>query len=98
VIGQKSKMVMAVSLAVVSCLVIAGISFLFFPDQTSGQVPTPKPSPSITDQLVWAMSWLGFAALISLTIVGAILLVKRRIKGKTGDDAIIEASNYFNAD
>ncbi|MCW4024802.1 MAG: hypothetical protein NWF01_07190 [Candidatus Bathyarchaeota archaeon] len=92
-IGQKTKMMMAVTLAAVSCLLIAEISYLVFPDQTSGQVPTPQPSPSIMEQLVWAMLWLGVAALISLTIVGAVMLVKKRIKREADSGAIIEESN-----
>lgn len=70
-------MAIAVTLAILSALLLAGISYILFPDQTPGQMPIPKPAPSILDQIFGAILWIGLAALIAITIVGAILLTSR---------------------
>jgi uncharacterized membrane protein YphA (DoxX/SURF4 family) len=76
-LGLKTRMAAAVVLAILSGLLLAGVSYIIFPSQSSGQMPTPKPSPSWLEQLSWAMLWIGLALLISLAVVGAIMLASR---------------------
>ena len=76
-------MAIAVILAILSALLLAGISYILFPDQTPDQMPIPKPAPSMLDQMFGAMLWIGIAALIAIAIVGAVLLVNRVRNKKT---------------
>jgi hypothetical protein len=81
---QKTKMAKFVILAILSAFLLLGISYLLFPDQTSQQptpTPTPKPEP-LLDQMLWTIQWIGLAALITITIVGAVLLTNRIINNR----------------
>ena len=73
----------AVILAILSALLIAGLSYVLFPDQTPDQMPIPKPAPSILDQIFGVVLWIGLAALVAIVIVGAILLVNQVRSKKT---------------
>lgn len=83
-IGLKTKMMAAIILAVLSALLLAGASFILFPDKTSNGMPIPMPVPNQIYQLVWSLQWLGFAALVAAAVVGAILLVSK-IKRKKAE-------------
>jgi amino acid transporter len=82
----KTKMAVAVILAILSAFLLVGISYLLFPDQTPQQspipMPTSKPEP-LLDQILWAIEWIGLAALIAITIVGAVFIINRIIREKT---------------
>jgi hypothetical protein len=73
-------MAMAVIVALSSAFLLIGISYILFPDQTSQQRPTPmpisKPIP-LLNQILWTIQWIGLAAIIAITIVGAMLLINR---------------------
>jgi TRAP-type C4-dicarboxylate transport system permease small subunit len=77
VIGQKAKMAIAVILAILLTLLLAQISYMLFPNQPSDQMPIPRPAPSMIDQIVETMLWIGLAAFIAIAIVGAVLLTNR---------------------
>lgn len=86
VIEQKTKMATTVVLAILSAFLLVGISYILFPDQISQQPPTPmptsKPEP-LLNQVLWAIQWVGLAAIVAITIVGAILLISRVRNKKT---------------
>jgi len=82
---QKTKMAKFVILAILSAFLLLGISYILFPDQTSQQPPTPMPIPEpepLLDQMLWTIQWIGLAALITITIVGAVLLTNRIINNR----------------
>ena len=70
------KIALAIILAVLSALLLAAASDMLFPDNESDGMPIPMPEPNRTYQLLWSLQWLGFAAIVSLAIVGAVLLVR----------------------
>lgn len=72
-------MALAVVAAVLLGLLLAGISYILVPDQK----PLPMPVPSILNQIFGAVLWIALAALIAITIVGAMLLVNRVRNKKT---------------
>jgi hypothetical protein len=72
----KIKLFAATILAVTVPLLMAEATFILFPSQEFS-MPPPLPQANSASQLVWSLQWLGFAVLVSLLIVGAILLVKR---------------------
>ena len=83
-IGQKMKMAAAAVLAVALAFLLVGMSYILFPEQTSQEPPTPIPIPKpepLLDQILWAIQWIGLAAFIAITVVGAVLLMNR-IRGK----------------
>jgi hypothetical protein len=66
--------------AILLAFSLLGISYVLFPDQTSQQPPTPMPISEpepLLNQLLWTIQWLGIAALITVSIVGAVILTKR---------------------
>jgi hypothetical protein len=86
VTGQKTKIVIAVVLAISSAFLLLSVSYIFFPDETLQQPPAPLPAskPSLMiDQILWAVQWIAIAAVIAAVFVGAILLFSRVINKKT---------------
>ncbi len=82
-IGQKTKMAIAVVLAVFSAFLLLGLSYAVFPDEPSQPLPGPTGNPeSLLSQVIWVIQWVGFAAVVALVIVVAILLVHRVITRK----------------
>ena len=84
---QKTKMIMAVILAILLAFLPLGVGYILFPDQTAQQPPVPVPTSkpeSLLDGVLWAIQWIGLAAIIAITIVGAVL-ISNRIKGKKLD-------------
>jgi uncharacterized membrane protein len=79
-------MLIAMLLAVALALLLVGMSYVLFPEQSSQEpphgVPIPKPE-SLVDQVFWAIQWIGLAALIALCAVGVMLLVVRIRSKKT---------------
>jgi uncharacterized membrane protein len=78
-------MAMAVILATLLGLFLTGI-FILLPNQTQDQMPIPRPSPSVLEQISWAMLWIGLAALIALIIVSVIMLINRVIRKERSED------------
>lgn len=76
-VKQKTK-IAATILALASAFLLVGISYLLFPDATP-QEPT-KSIPNIeplSDQIFWVIQWIGLAALLAITAVGAVFLTNR---------------------
>ncbi len=73
-------MTIAVIAAILMGFLLVGIAYLFFPDQSIEQIPSPKPMPKTLDQIFSAIFWIGIAASISIIIVGGIFLINQ-IKG-----------------
>ena len=82
-IGQKGKMTIAVIGAISLGLLLVGITYIFFPNQTSEQTPIPKPIPSMSNQIFSAVLWIGLGAFIAITVVGAVVMVNRIRSKKT---------------
>lgn len=80
-IGQKTQMVIVVIVAILLAILLAGISCLLVPDQPN-QMPPPMPVPSVLTQIFAAILWIGLAALIATTTVGAVFLVNQIITKK----------------
>lgn len=81
---QKITIAVAVILAVLSAFLLVGASFLLLPDQTSQPItpmPIPKPEP-LLDQVLWSLQWIGLAALVAVSVVGALLLIRHIRKEK----------------
>jgi amino acid transporter len=75
---QKTKMTIIIILAILSAFLMLGISYVLFPDQNLQQPPPPLPTSkpeSLLNEVLWTIQWIGLAAIIAITIVGAILLV-----------------------
>ncbi|MEM2081496.1 MAG: hypothetical protein QW744_04405 [Candidatus Bathyarchaeia archaeon] len=88
-IGQKMTMAAAAVLAVALAFLLVGMSYILFPEQTSQEqtpMPIPKPQP-LLDQILWAIQWIGLAAFIAITVVGAVLLMNRIRSKKTPKSA-----------
>lgn len=85
-------MVVTVIVGILSAFLLLGLSYIIFPDtpiqQPPGPQPTSNPEP-LLNQILWAIQWIGLAAIISVSIVGAFLLINRIIKKKT-DEQLIE--------
>lgn len=84
-IRQKMTMAAAAVLAVALAFLLLGMSYILFPEQTSQEptpMPIPKPEP-LLDQILWAIQWIGLAAFIAITAVGALLLINRIRSKKT---------------
>ena len=77
-IGQKTQMAIAIIAAVLLAILLAEISYFLIP-APSNQTPLPTPVPSIPNQIFMAILWIGFAALITVTTVAAVLLINRII-------------------
>jgi cytochrome oxidase assembly protein ShyY1 len=78
------KMTAVALLALASAFLLVGISYILFPDQIPQQPPISKSIPNVeplSDQIFWAIQWIGLAAFIAITAVGAIFLASR-IKSK----------------
>jgi hypothetical protein len=76
---QKVTIAEAVVLAVLLAFLLVGVSFILLPDQTSQPItptPIPKPEP-LLNQILWAFQWIGLAALVAISAVGAVLLINR---------------------
>ena len=82
-IGQKGKMTIAVIAAISLGLLLVGITYILFPNQTSEQTPIPKPIPSMSNQIFSAVLWISLAASIAITVVGAVVMVNRIRSKKT---------------
>jgi hypothetical protein len=71
-------MVASVMLALASAFLLFGISNILLLGQGSQQptksVPNIEP---LSDQIFWVIQWIGLAAIITVTIVGAIIFVTR---------------------
>jgi ABC-type sugar transport system permease subunit len=80
VFGQKTKMGLAAVAALVLSLLLVGISYLLVPNKSS-QTPLPMPVPSIINQILVAISWIGLAAALAIIIVATVFLINR-IKSK----------------
>ncbi len=84
-VGQKSKMAIAVVLAVVAAFLLLAVSYAFFPDQSSVPVPTPAPTyrpEALMSQLFWAAQLVGLAAAIAFAFVVVAMLIIKIRKGK----------------
>lgn len=85
-VEQKKKNVAAALLAVASAFLLLGISYILFLDQTPQQ-PSISKSPlqpeTLLDQIFWAIQWIGLAAVIAITAVGAILIITQIKRKKT---------------
>ncbi len=78
-------MLMATILAVLLALLLAEATFTLFPSEESS-MPLPLPQANQTSQLVWSLQWLGLAAVVSLLVVGATLLVRRELNKKNKNE------------
>ena len=86
VTGQKTKMAAAVILAILLAFLLVGISYIFFANPTSQQPDSNKVIPirePLIDQLLWAIQWIGLAALTSIAVVGTVLFINRIMSNKT---------------
>jgi hypothetical protein len=80
VFGQKTKMALAATAALLLSLLLVGISYLLVPSKPN-QKPLPMPVPSIVNQIFGAILWICLAVFLALIIVGAVFFVNR-IKNK----------------
>ena len=90
-------MAITVILAILSAFLLLGISYILFPDQTLQQPPAPLPTSkpeNLLNEVLWAIQWIGLAAIIAITIVGAVLLVNR-VKSKKTDAHIDNCAVNF---
>jgi hypothetical protein len=78
-VQKRVPVIVAAILAVLLAFLLLGVSYILFPNQTSQPIiptPIPKPEP-LLNQALWTIQWLGVAALIALSAVGALLLISR---------------------
>ncbi len=70
----------AVILAILCAFLLAGISYVSFPSETSQQpVPGPGAEPGyLLSQFVWAILLVSLAALVATLITVMVLIVTRR--------------------
>jgi hypothetical protein len=83
VIKQKVRMIIAVLAAIVVGFLVLTVTYIIFPNEKPGQPPNGTPTPDMLNQIFSALLWIGLAALIASTIVGAIFLVNKFRKKKT---------------
>jgi hypothetical protein len=77
-IGQKIKVTVAIASAILAAFLIEGISYLIFPEKTpGGGIPLEVERSSLTNQVLWAVTWVGLISFIAVTIVGLLLLINR---------------------
>ncbi|MDI9578596.1 MAG: hypothetical protein QM398_10745 [Thermoproteota archaeon] len=79
-------MVLTVIVGVLSAFLLLGLSYIIFPETPVQQPPGPQPTSSpepLLSQILWAIQWIGLAAIISISVVGAYLIVNRLRKGGT---------------
>lgn len=81
--GLKRQIAIAAFLAILLAFLLAGISCVLFPSEASNGMPLPMSVASTFDLIAGALLWLGLAALITLTVVGAIMLTIRVRNKKT---------------
>ncbi|NLE05540.1 MAG: hypothetical protein GX638_12170 [Crenarchaeota archaeon] len=80
---QKTKIVSAIILAILLPFLLFGISYALF-DQTSQQSNTTRGIPEpLLSQIVWVIQWISIVVLLSITIMGIIIFVSRKISKKT---------------
>ncbi len=85
----EAKMVIMVIVATLSAFLLLGLSYIIFPDKPIEQPPIPQPTSSpesLLSQILWALQWIGVAAIVSASFVGAFLLINRIIKKKTDEN------------
>jgi len=74
----ETKMVLTVIVGVLSAFLLLGLSYIIFPETPVQQPPGPQPISSpqpLLNQILWAFQWIGLAAIISVSVVGAFLLI-----------------------
>ncbi|MCW3983632.1 MAG: hypothetical protein NWE96_06505 [Candidatus Bathyarchaeota archaeon] len=77
-----------VIVGVLSAFLLLGLSYIIFPDMPIQQPPGPQPTSrpeSLLSQIFWAFQLIGIAAIVSLTIVGAFMVVNRIRKEKNSE-------------
>lgn len=81
----KTQMALATVAAILTGLLLLGISYILTPYTLSnGQMPLPV--PSTTYQIFIAFLWLGVAALIAVSIVGLGIVINRIKQKRTPKD------------
>ena len=78
-LGQKVKMLVSIAVATLLGFLLLGLSYVLFPEQTS-QPPIPMPTSKtepLAVQILWAVQWIGLAALIAIAVVGVGLVASR---------------------
>jgi len=71
-------MVITIVVGVLSAFLLLGLSYIIFPDTPIQQPPGPQPTSrpeSLLSQILWAIQLIGLAAIISVSVVGAFLLI-----------------------
>jgi hypothetical protein len=84
----ETKMVITVVVGVLSAFLLLGLSYIIFPDTPIQQPPGPQPTSSpepLLGQILWAIQLIGLAAIISVSVFGAFLLVNHVRKERTGE-------------
>ncbi len=88
----KIQMALATVAAILSGLLVLGVSYLFTPYPLSnGQMPIPEPSTSY--QIFMGFIWIGLAALIAFSIVGLGVVINRIRQKKTPEDFEAQAGD-----
>jgi hypothetical protein len=85
VIGHKTKIAVAIILAITTPFLLLEITCTLAPDQALQQMPPPQPNPkpeSLLSQIIWIAQWIGLAAVIAIASVGLFLLITHKRKNK----------------
>jgi hypothetical protein len=80
----RKQLALATIAAILTGLLLLGISYILTPYTLSGQMPLPV--PSTTYQIFIAFLWLGLAALIAVSIVGLGIVISRMKQKRTPGD------------
>ncbi len=67
-------MLLAAIAALLLSLLLLEISYLLFPNKSS-QTPLPMPLPSMLNQIIVAIFWIGLAAVLAIIIVATVFLI-----------------------